>query len=90
MLGVRPSRSTALPPWEVWEMEVEVPVNTQAEVNVPKVGLKNVVVTEGDETVYQAGRYVEGVDGISAASESSEYVTFEAGSGLYRFRLKGS
>ena len=73
-----------------FEMEVIIPVNSEAEVNVPKIGLKNVSVTEGDQTIYKSGRFIGSSPGITSASEIGDYVTFQVGSGSYHFMLKGS
>ena len=70
-------------------LEVSVPVNSQANVSVPKIGLANVVVTEGSKTVWENGGFVKGVSGISSGVETKDYVTFETGSGSYTFVLKG-
>jgi alpha-L-rhamnosidase len=71
-------------------LEVALPVNSRARVSVPKIGLKDVAVTENGKSVYRAGRFVKGVAGISSAEESEDYVTFDVGSGAYIFKLVGS
>ncbi len=70
-------------------LEVAVPVNSQAKVSVPKIGLKNVTITEGRKVVWKDGSYVSGVAGITGGRQSDDYVTFDVGSGRYRFRLRG-
>jgi alpha-L-rhamnosidase len=70
-------------------LEVTIPVNSVAKVSVPKIGLQNVNVTESDKTVWKNGRFIKGVSGITAGSETDDYVTFDVGSGSYRFQLKG-
>ena len=37
----------------------------------------------------QAGAFVTGTPGLYAASEDSEYVTFDVGSGSYTFQISG-
>ncbi len=71
-------------------LEVALPAGSRAKVSVPKIGLKNVTVTENGKSVYRAGRFVKGVAGISSAEESEDYVTFDVGSGSYMFKLVGS
>jgi len=71
-------------------LKVIIPVNSDAEVSVPKIGLKNVTVTEGGKTIYKNGRFIKGVSGITAATETDDYVTLETGSGSYSFNLQGS
>ena len=70
-------------------VEVTIPVNSRARVSVPTMGLGNVTVTEGGDTVWESGSYIGGVAGITGASGSADYVTFDVGSGSYRFELRG-
>jgi alpha-L-rhamnosidase len=71
-------------------LKVTIPVNSDAEVSVPKIGLKNIAVTESGKTIYKNGRFIKGVSGITAATETDDYVTLETGSGSYSFNLQGS
>ena len=68
-------------------LDVAVPVNSEAKVGVPKMGLQDVVVEEGGKVVWKNGSYVAGTAGITGGSESADYVTFDTGSGTYRFHL---
>ena len=70
-------------------LKVTIPDTATAEINVPKIGLKNAVVREGKRTVWRDGRWIEGVNGITGARESEEYVSFDAGSGVYDFEIAG-
>jgi len=70
-------------------MKVTIPVNSQAKVSVPKVGLACVLVKESGETVWRNVAFVEGVAGINAGEETEDYVTFDVGSGDYAFWLTG-
>jgi len=72
-----------------FEMRVTIPVNSEAKVSVPKLGLKNVVVTESRNTVWKNGKFVKVVPGITAGTETDDYVTFDTGSGNYILRLNG-
>ncbi len=69
-------------------LDATIPVNSQAKVSVPKLGLSNVVVEEGSKVVWQNGSYVAGAAGITGGSENPDYVTFDVGSGVYSFVLK--
>lgn len=69
-------------------LEVVIPVNSRARVSVPKIGLENVIVEEGGKTIWKDGRYVSGVTGITGGSESTDYLTFEVGSGSYSFKVE--
>jgi alpha-L-rhamnosidase len=71
------------------EMKVTIPVNSEAKVSVPRIGLRNIEVTESDRTIWKNGRFIQGVSGITAAEGNDNYVTFDVGSGSYRFWLKG-
>jgi alpha-L-rhamnosidase len=73
-------------------LEVTIPVNSTAEIGVPKISLENVTVTESGQPVFKAGKFVKdgGIPGITGGAESADYVTFDAGSGSYRFKLTGT
>ncbi len=68
-------------------LNISLPVNTQAKVSVPKMKLGNVTIKESGKAVWENSSYIEGIAGITGASEDEEYVTFEVGSGLYSFEL---
>ena len=68
-------------------LEVTIPANTQGEVSIPKMGLADVIVKEGDKTIWKNGLFDDKVDGITSAIESEGYVSFEVGSGFYRFEI---
>ncbi len=70
-------------------LNVTLPVNAQARVSIPKVGLKNVIVTESEKIIWENGSYVRGVAGIANGSEDDNYVTFKVGSGTYSFNVAG-
>ncbi len=70
-------------------LEVAIPVNSQARISVPKIGLQNVTVTESEKAVWKNGTFIPGISGITKGNETEDYVMFETGSGSYRFRLQG-
>ena len=70
-------------------MKVTILPNTTARVSVPKLGLKEIAVTESRKPVWKAGKFVADVAGIGAGSETDDYVTFDVGSGYYLFKLNG-
>lgn len=72
-----------------FRMRVTIPPNSTARVSVPKLGLKEIAVTESGRPVWKTGRFVTGVPGIGAGSETGEYMSFSVGSGVYVFRLAG-
>jgi alpha-L-rhamnosidase len=74
---------------DVLSLHVTLPVNTEATVSVPTIGLKDVAITEGGTEVWTNGNYSAGVEGIKAGANTGEHVQFHVGSGAYDFRLTG-
>jgi alpha-L-rhamnosidase len=72
------------------KLDVTIPVNSRAKVSVPKVGLPDVIVTEGSEVIWEDGSFHGGAEGIADGSESAASVILEIGSGSYSFELRGA
>ena len=72
------------------DLNVSVPVGSEADISVPKLGLTEVVVTEGEKPLWRANAYVPGVPGITSGVDTRDSVTFHAGSGSYGFTVSGS
>jgi len=70
-----------------FEMKVTLPVNSKAEVSIPTLNLRSISITESGNTVWKAGSYSLGIEGISGGREAVGYVTFEVGSGTYAFKV---
>jgi alpha-L-rhamnosidase len=68
--------------------EVTIPVNTSATVGVPKCGWEQVVISEGGTAIWQNGAPAQAVAGISGGQAQDGWVTFEVGSGTYRFEVR--
>ena len=68
-------------------LNVVIPVNSEARVSVPKIGLGEVTVTESGKTIWQDSAFMSGVAGITSGKESSTHITFAVGSGSYSFEL---
>lgn len=68
-------------------LSLTLPVNSQAKVSVPKMKLDNVTIKESGKIVWENGSCLEGIAGITGASEDDEHVTFEVGSGSYSFEV---
>jgi alpha-L-rhamnosidase len=68
-------------------LEVILPVNSEGQVSIPTLGLRNPVVTEGVTIVWENGSYTQSAVGITSAQQDREYITFEVGSGSYVFRI---
>ena len=72
-----------------FELSVTIPGNVTAQVSLPKRGLVQVQVREGERQIWGSGAQVAPVPGIGAVAESADSITLRAGSGSYRFRLSG-
>jgi alpha-L-rhamnosidase len=68
-------------------LEVTIPVGSEAEVYVPKLGMANVVVKESGQIVWQKGAYQAGTVGVTGAREDRRAIIFQVGSGNYAFEL---
>ncbi|MEN6608567.1 MAG: family 78 glycoside hydrolase catalytic domain, partial [Bryobacteraceae bacterium] len=68
-------------------VEVTIPVGSDAEVHVPKIGLTDVMVRESGKTVWAKKAFQRGAAGVKSAKETKDAVIFEAGSGHYVFEL---
>jgi len=91
--SVRTTRGSLSSSWKKSDhlliLNVSLPVNTQARVSVPKMNLGDVTIKESGKTVWENGSYIEGVAGITGASENDEHITFQVGSGSYSFEMRG-
>ncbi|MGI9428608.1 MAG: family 78 glycoside hydrolase catalytic domain [Bythopirellula sp.] len=89
--SVKTIRGLVASDWEIQgdmlTLKVIVPGNSTADVYVPKLAMKNVVVKEGGKIVWHNGAQVKDIPGITAAKETAEYVRFETGSGSYRYEI---
>jgi alpha-L-rhamnosidase len=70
------------------EMKVTIPANSTAEVSVPKLGLKEPFTVSESGNIIWTNHQFQKTTGISSGRESSNYITFETGSGNYDFVLK--
>ncbi len=68
-------------------LEVEIPANSDATIALPVKDLSDVTVTESGKTVWEKGKYVAGVAGITGAVKEKEHLVFSTGSGKYIFVL---
>jgi len=90
---IKTVRGTVSSSWKRTEdsltLDVAVPAGCRAKVSVPKIGLTDATVTEGGKTILKDGGYASGVEGITDGDETTEFVTFDVGSGSYCFELSG-
>jgi alpha-L-rhamnosidase len=70
-------------------VEVTIPVGSTAEIVIPKFNLRNVRVTEGGQSIFENGSFIEGVAGITGAQDKDGTIRITAGSGRYAFVLEG-
>jgi alpha-L-rhamnosidase len=70
-------------------VDVDIPVGSDAEVLLPRLGMDGLEVLEAGQPVWQKGAFAAGVAGVTAAAESKEGVVVRCGSGRYSFELRG-
>jgi alpha-L-rhamnosidase len=71
-------------------LEVEVPVNAQATVSMPKEEpMSEVTIREGGRVVWEKGQFVPGTPGITNGRREGGRYVFDVGSGHYIFELSG-
>ena len=69
-------------------LNVTLPGNTTGRVSVPAMGLKHFLITEDGKAVWKDGAYVHGVAGITGGKQEADSITFDVGSGEYRFKIE--
>ena len=69
-------------------LHVRVPVNCTARISMPKPMREAFDIYESGKCVWRAGKLVTLSDGISAAGDEGQWVTFIAGSGVYEFETR--
>jgi len=72
------------------DLNVTLPVNSEAKVSIPKMGLENIIVEESGKAIWKNNSYIEGFAGITGGRENRDYVTFDVGSGSYSFKIYGT
>ncbi|MBI3664832.1 MAG: hypothetical protein HY236_01170, partial [Acidobacteria bacterium] len=66
-------------------LEVTIPTGSEAEIQVPKLGISELAIREGGQVAWSGGKYQAGVPGLTGARETDRAVIFQAGSGHYMF-----
>jgi alpha-L-rhamnosidase len=91
---VRTVRGTVTSDWKRNDgglaLKVTIPANATAKISLPKVGLSDVVIEDNGAPVWAKGAFVGGTEGITAATDEPDYVTFDTGSGSFAFTLHGA
>jgi alpha-L-rhamnosidase len=70
-------------------LEASIPVNTDAQVILPKLGKKNVILKESGKQIFDGQKFLTGIEGIRMVEEGPDAVAIEIGSGSYSFALIG-
>jgi alpha-L-rhamnosidase len=70
-------------------LDVVIPVGSEAELNIPKFNLKNEVIQEGDQVVWDGQGYKAGVQGVRSVEKFQAGFLVKVGSGRYSFRIQG-
>jgi alpha-L-rhamnosidase len=66
-------------------VSVTLPVNTEGSISIPLLGMKNPIIKEGEEIVFQDDSFISKVPGVTSGKRDNGYITFGVGSGLYSF-----
>ena len=78
--------------WEIlnnmFNLDVEIPVNTNAQISIPKLGKKSISITEGEKTIWSNNEYKNGGQGVIQGIDGCLFITFTVGSGNYSFKVK--
>jgi len=62
-------------------------VNSEGKICIPLTGFTNPIVKENGRVIYRNNKFVPGVPGITAGTREEGFITFNAGSGDYSFRI---
>jgi alpha-L-rhamnosidase len=70
-------------------VEVTIPFGAEAEVVIPKLGIRNILITEGGRMIWAKDGFVAGTDGIAGAVDKDGAIRIKTGGGRYIFVLEG-
>jgi alpha-L-rhamnosidase len=77
--------------WEKGEdkftLAVEIPANTTATVCVPRLSYSTYTIKESGKIVWNQSEFHPGVEGVSSAKATEDYIEFDIGSGNYSFAI---
>jgi alpha-L-rhamnosidase len=71
-------------------VEVTVPFGSEAEVVIPKLGIRDIKISEGGQSIWMADRYVAGAAGVGGAVDKDGAIRITTGGGRYVFILEGN
>ena len=87
-------RGTVASAWSRLEngfrLDVVIPFGSDAEIELPKWNLRDVVIKEGDRVVWKEKAFQPGAPALTGAREEARTIVFRAGSGRYTFELTGN
>jgi len=69
-------------------LEVSIPVGSEAEVRIPKLGMAAAGLSESGRIVWKDGHFQSGASGITSVKDDAGVLTVRVGSGDYAFGLK--
>ncbi len=69
------------------DLEVTIPVNTVAEVLIPKLGLENIILKENGKQIFDGVKFLTGIQGIQMVDEAEGSLVIKIGSGRYFFEM---
>ena len=72
---------------KTFKLEVQIPVNSEAEIVIPKLDLQKYLIKESGKVLWQNSQYESGLAGISGAKETPNSFIIGVGSGHYVFEL---
>ncbi len=70
-------------------VEVTVPMGSEAEIVIPKLGIRNIKLTESGQTVWLGDKFHAGALGIVDAADKDGAIRVKTGGGRYVFVLEG-
>jgi len=70
-------------------VEVTVPFGSDAEVVIPKLGIRDIKISEGGQAIWTADKYVAGASGVGGAVDKDGAIRIKTGGGRYVFVLEG-
>lgn len=70
-------------------LEVRIPVSSEAEVVLAKFNLKNIVIKESGQILWDSKGFHQGIPGVREVEEKPGIFVIKVGSGKYLFELEG-
>jgi len=91
--SVETLRGTVISSWsrsaKCTNLDITLPVNSEAEIVLPKFNLTNIVVKESGTVIWAQKKFLPGVAGIFEIKEREGTIVLKVGSGQYSFELGG-